>query len=102
MPEPWRPDWTLAPAALLRDWMEENGVSIGLLAGLCGRGDADIKAGLIIKDVLGRKPLMEAHAEILERGTGIPARTWLNSERIYREDLAADRTDTTEDDDEVR
>ena len=84
------PDWTLAPAAALAEWMRDNGLTLGMLATRCGHGDADEVEGLalLIRDVLDRKPLLAAHAEMLERGTGIPGRTWLNYERIYRADLA--------------
>jgi HTH-type transcriptional regulator / antitoxin HigA len=98
MTEEFNPDWTIAPAATLRDWMDEKGLTRGALARQCGRGESDIKAGLIIQDVLDREPLLESHAEMLERGTGVPARLWLNLERNYRADLAAGRTDTTPDD----
>jgi hypothetical protein len=93
--EEFDPDWTIAPAATLRAWMKENDLTRGALAVRCGRGESDIKAGLIIQDVLNREPLLESHAEMLERGTGVPAHLWLNLERIYRADLAAGRTDTT-------
>lgn len=98
MAEEFNPDWTLAPAATLREWMRERGMTRGALARCCGRGGADIKAGLIIRDVLDREPLLESHAEILERGTGVSAAFWLNSERVYRADLAAGRKDTTPED----
>jgi hypothetical protein len=101
-PKGFDPDWTLAPAAALRDWMEANGLTRGALARRCGRGEADVKAGLVIQDVLGREPLLESHAEMLERGTGIPARVWLRREHIYRADLAAGRKDTTPEDDASR
>jgi hypothetical protein len=98
----FNPDWTIAPAATLREWMKQKNVTRGALARQCGRGlAADLKASLIIAGVLNREPLAESHAEMLERGTGIPVRAWLNLERGYRADLAAGRTDTTpEDDDE--
>ena len=94
------PDWTLAPAAPFAEWMSENHYTLGMLATRCGHGDADEVEGLalLIRDVLDRKPLLAAHAEMLERGTGISARMWLNYERIYREDLARGATDTTPED----
>jgi hypothetical protein len=39
---------------------------------------------------------------MLERGTGVPARLWLNLERNYRADLDAGRADTTPEDDDDR
>ncbi len=74
--------------------------SRGQLASRCGRGESDIKARLVITDVLNREPLLGSHAEMLQRGTGVPARLWLNSERQYRADLAAGRADTTPEDDD--
>jgi hypothetical protein len=97
MAEVFNPDWTLAPAALLAEWMEEHDLSRGQLAIRCGRGIADLKAALIIGDVLDRKPLLPSYAEMLERGTGISAAFWLNYERNYREGLAAGRKDVTPD-----
>lgn len=93
----FRPDWTLAPAAPLREWMSENHYTLGTLATRCGHGDADEVEGLalLIRDVLDREPLLAAHAEVLERGTGISTDFWLRYERIYREDLARGATDTT-------
>jgi len=89
------PDWTIAPAATLREWMEDHDLTAGALARRCGRGEADIKAALLIRDVLDREPLGAAHAEMLEHGTDVPARAWLSLERNYRADLEAGRTDTT-------
>jgi HTH-type transcriptional regulator / antitoxin HigA len=96
-PYPFDPDWTLAPAALLREWLEERGHTRGSLARAAGRGETDIKAGLLTDDVLAKRPLGTAHAEMLERGTGIPARLWLSYEANYRRDLAAGRKDVTDD-----
>lgn len=90
-------DWTIAPAAILREWMKEHDLAAGALARRYGRGESDIEADLPIEDVLDRKPLGESHAESLERGTGIPARFWLNLEAGYRRDLEAGRKDTTDD-----
>jgi hypothetical protein len=98
MAEEFDPDWTLAPAATLAEWMREHGLTRGMLARRCCNGEADIKASLIIRDVLNREPLLEAHAEMLERGTGIRAAFWTGYERQYRADLAAGRTDTTPED----
>jgi hypothetical protein len=92
----FQPDWTTAPAATLRAWMDEHGCTTHMLAVRCGRGETDIKASLIIHDVLDRRPLLPSHAETLERGTGIPAHMWLRLERDYRDGLAAGRKDTTD------
>jgi hypothetical protein len=99
----FNPDWTITPAATLREWMKQKNVTRGALARQCGRGlAADLKASLIIAGVLSREPLLESHAEMLERGTGVPARLWLNLERNYRADLDAGRADTTPEDDDDR
>lgn len=91
----FRPDWTVAPAATLRDWMRENGVSVRLLAvaarGLEGRDGAVF----LIQQVLDREPLTEDHALVLMQGTGIPEHFWLNYEHTYRAGLAAGLKDTT-------
>lgn len=93
MSEEFNPDWCVAPAEMLAEWMREHGLTRGMLARRCGRGEADVKAALLIRDVLDRKPLLEAHAEMLAQGTDVSARFWLNLERDYRDGLAAGRTD---------
>lgn len=89
------PDWTLAPDVMLREWMGERDLTPEALAVRCGRGEADLKAHLLIRDVLERKPLTESCAEMLERGTGISKGFWLNYEHNYRDDLAAGRKDVS-------
>jgi hypothetical protein len=94
---PFTPDWCLAPAACLREWMEENGLSPGILA-VAARGRAYKAVALtLIEEVLARAPLTERHAEVLEDGTRIPARFWLNYEHNYRAGLAAGLKDVTGD-----
>lgn len=96
-PHEFSPDWTIAPAETLREWMGEHGITRARMGARFGQGDLalGLRAHLLLHDVLERRPLLEQHAEILERGTGIPARAWLNLERQYREDLAAGRKDMT-------
>lgn len=77
---PFKPDWTIAPAATLQEWMEEQ--------------DA-ILPDERIQEVLNRKPLTSQHAELLEQVTGIPARFWLALEHNYRAGLAAGLKDVT-------
>lgn len=88
----------MAPAAALSEWIEENGVSPRLF-GSCWSRDKDRKAAAIalVQEVLGRKPLTEAHAAVLERGSHIPARFWLALEHNYRAGLAAGLKDMTGD-----
>lgn len=98
-PHEFNPDWTLAPAALLREWMTGNDRTLGGLAtALAASGLAsENEARIAVQEVLDRSPLVELHAAMLDCCTGIPARTWLNWESGYRTDLAAGRTDTTPD-----
>jgi len=100
MPEtgPFSPDWCVAPAVTLRDWMTEHGVTVRWLMSECAEDGNLLGAYFLIKDVLGRRPLTGQHAAALERATGISAQFWLGYERNYRDDLAAGRTDTTPED----
>ena len=91
----FKPDWTLAPAAALREWMEQENVTVGRLAMRCMEGGNLLAARCLVNDVLAKRPLGERHAAALERGAGIAAQFWLNYERIYRADLARGATDTT-------
>lgn len=90
------PDWTIAPARVLRFCMDEHHFSPAILAHACG-ADADHlgEALALIQEVLDRKPLTEVHAALLARGTFVPEQFWLSLERGYRNDLAAGRKDTT-------
>jgi hypothetical protein len=92
------PDWTLAPAAHLREWMQTQipGMHLTTFALICaGRGGDRDKALPAIQDVLDRRPLTDVHARLLARGTGVPERFWLSLERGYRRDLELGRKDTT-------
>lgn len=93
-------NWCLAPSATLREWMEDNGVKARLIATAWAGRDNERRAEALrmVEEVLDRKPLTEAHAAVLERGTFIPARFWLALERNYRAGLAAGLKDVTEDD----
>lgn len=95
----FNPDWCIAPAATLQEWMEENGVSARLIAATCApRGDHRVAlAEAMVTQVLDRQPLTGAHAAVLERGTHIPVRFWLALEHNYRAGLAAGLTDATGD-----
>jgi hypothetical protein len=100
---PFNPDWRLAPAATLREWMREQGVSAGLIAATYApRDDLRRDAALrMVGEVLTRQPLTEDHAAVLARGTPIPARMWLALEHNYRAGLSAGLKDVTpEPDDE--
>ena len=107
MPEthPFSPDWTIAPAATLSEWMDENGVALMMLASLCTDTrtaesitelSRDItKAATAIQEVLDRKPLTQTHAVLLQYGTQIPVRFWMALEHNYRAGLAAGLKDVT-------
>jgi len=91
----FRPDWTLAPAVCLREWMREHGLTARVLAvAAVGRDHAD-PAETLVTEVLERKPLTELHARILAMGTGIPASFWRGYEANYRAGLAAGLKDCT-------
>jgi plasmid maintenance system antidote protein VapI len=96
MSEEFKPDWTLAPAATLREWMKENGLTPGELAVACLGRQGKSKALALIEDVLSRKPLTREHATMLWRGTGVASSFWLGFEHNYRAGLAAGLTDVSE------
>lgn len=89
------PDWTVAPAEYVLEHMNDHGVTVGQLADSVSDGSAALSLfiALLITDVLERRPLTIWHAQALEHATRIPARAWLSLEELYRNDLAAGRTD---------
>lgn len=92
---PFSPDWCVAPAATLEDWLEENGLSAEVLAVACAGQARKGEALALIREVLDRKPLTAAHAACLRRGTGVSETFWLSYEQNYRAGLAAGLKDTT-------
>ncbi len=101
---PFDPDWTVAPAATLEDWLGERGIDVSgkhaMAAGEYGHLPAGRKIGAqnataAINAVLDRQPLTEPMARTLWEVTGISIEFWLNFERQYRADLAAGRKDVT-------
>jgi hypothetical protein len=84
---PFSPDWCLAPAATLRSALTDRSIKVR-------RG----RHGRLIREVLAREPLTAKHADALWAVTGVPARFWLNHERIYRDGLAAGLSDVTPED----
>lgn len=79
-------DWTVAPGDTLRDWMEEQVISMGAAARLCKIDLADYE------DIVnGTLPIDPDIAGKLQAATGITARFWLNYEAQYRADLEAGR-----------
>ena len=93
------PDWTIAPGATLREWMDDNGMTVRTLAvssrALGPRTVTKDAAEALIREVLDRKPLTAEHATTLARGTRVPTYFWLNMEHSYRAGLAAGLTDAT-------
>jgi hypothetical protein len=89
--EPFNPDWTLAPLALLRELIgEDRG---GALATPDSLPEDERR---LLAEVEARDYLTPLHAALLERETGVPARVWTAYEKQYRADLAAGRKDTTD------
>lgn len=89
------PGWVIAPAATLREWLDDNGLNGVTLALACGGKQFKPEAVKAVNAVLDRKPLTPKIAAILERGTFIPARFWLALEHNYRAGLAAGKQDVT-------
>jgi plasmid maintenance system antidote protein VapI len=89
-PEPWDPDWVISPGETLRDWMEENHLSVRVTAKLCVMEPGELQRVLNAK-----RRITPTVAAKLAAGTNIPAQLWLNLERVYRDGLAAGKTDTS-------
>lgn len=90
------PDWCLAPSAALREWLEENGLSVRTAAACAAkRPDRDVAAAMI-QEVLDRKPLTQRHAELLHCVTRVSTQFWLKYEHNYRAGLAAGLTDVSD------
>lgn len=81
---PFEPDWTLSPGTLLRAFLIERGLSAAQAAEHAGLGD-DVITGILSAGVEITGPI----AERLAAGLPGPSATyWLNSQRIYQQDLA--------------
>lgn len=94
---PFKPDWTVAPAVALQDWMREHQVTASVLAADCtGNLKMNRQAALCrIKYVLEKRPLTPEIARMLQVGTNIPASFWLTLEHNYRAGLKAGLKDMT-------
>ncbi len=91
----FEPDWCIAPAVTLGEWISDNGLSIPMLSVIPGgQPRRDETAGILV-GVMSREPLTPHHAEVLARATQIPARIWLALEHNYRAGLAAGLKDVT-------
>lgn len=88
MSEPFDPDWVISPGETLREWMEENGLSLRVTAMCCAQMDPARLRGILD----GKRKITTDAAHRLAHGTGIPARLWLNLERAFRQGLAEGKT----------
>lgn len=98
--QPFNPDWTVAPAALLREAMAERHHTTRDLATKMALTSAQPRALAVyhqaITDTLARQPMPAWLPDALDAAGYGSHRTWANLETQYRADLAAGRTDTTE------
>jgi hypothetical protein len=91
------PDWVVAPAEMLQEWMDENGQSVKTVPAIFVSEDKRPVVTELLQEVLDRKPLTKKHLVTLGRCTGIPIRFWENFEKTYRAGLAAGRIDVDDD-----
>lgn len=89
------PDWCLAPAATLREWLDYHGLDPDLLAAACAPPDMRRQLADNLRGVLLRKPLNDWTAIMLQVGTGVSAQFWHNIEARYRQGLADGLKDVT-------
>lgn len=111
MSYPFDPDWVVAPAETLKEWLQENlgplplgrnksilvspGSGPQILASMSAPREQRTEAAAAIQGVLNREPLTENVANLLQAGTKIPARFWLALEHNYRVGLAAGKVDAS-------
>lgn len=91
----FKPDWCIAPAATLREWLDYHGLEPDTLAAACAPPEMRKQLADMLRGVLLRKPLNDWTADMLSVGTGVSAGFWRNMERHYREGLAAGLKDVT-------
>lgn len=84
------PDWMIAPGETIREWLEENGLSVRV-----GAKAAGIEREAFARLLVGDEPLTKEIAARLSALTFVPASFWLNHERRYRDDLKRGKLDTT-------
>jgi addiction module HigA family antidote len=77
------PDYAVLPGRTLQETIDCLGIDQRELAARTGLDKKTIN-----QIVQGREPITQKTAILLERVTGVPARTWNNLEMIYREQLA--------------
>lgn len=76
-------NYAVAPGEYLEEWIDDRGLSQQRVAELLGSSRKQVN-----EIVNGRAPITSDTAIRLERVLGIPAKTWLKYEALYRADLA--------------
>lgn len=76
-------NYAVAPGEYLEEWIDDHGLSQHRVAEMLGSSRKQVN-----EIVNGRAPITSDTAMRLERVVGIPARTWLSYEALYRADLA--------------
>ncbi|WP_068401961.1 HigA family addiction module antitoxin [Kribbia dieselivorans] len=76
-------NYAVAPGEYLEEWIDDHGLSQQRVAELLGNSRKQVN-----EIVNGRAPITSDTAMRLERVVGIPAKTWLKYEALYRADLA--------------
>ncbi len=74
-------DYAVAPGEYIEEWIESQGLSQKRVAELLGNSRKQVN-----ELVNGHAPITDETAMRLERVVGIPARTWLKYEAMYRAD----------------
>jgi plasmid maintenance system antidote protein VapI len=92
MAERFNPDWVIRPGETLREWREENRLGVKAAATTCARMPVETYERI----EAGKRQITAPIAAMLQQGTGIPARLWLNLECAYRAGLAAGKKDASD------
>lgn len=82
---PFDPDWVIAPGSTLQEWREDNNLPVKAAAKACG----DMDPQMFTRIETGMECITDKMAHQLEVGTHIPARLWLNLERVFRDGIRA-------------
>jgi hypothetical protein len=89
------PDYVVATAEILKEWLEYNGLSVRVAVARLPREERLLAAGYL-ENVLADKPFTQRTAEVLARVTDISVGFWMNFEHDYRSGLAAGKTRSTD------
>ncbi|MBX7442922.1 MULTISPECIES: HigA family addiction module antitoxin [unclassified Arthrobacter] len=76
-------NYAVAPGEYLEEWIDDHSLSQQRVAELLGSSRKQVN-----EIINGRAPITSDTAMRLERVVGIPAKTWLKYEALYRADLA--------------